>query len=231
MASREQYLLGVKAALPVILGILPVAIAFAVLSEHSGLNVMETILMSVMVFAGASQIMALGMFITGAGFLPIIIATFILNFRHVIMGACVMNRMQATPMWKKIILCFGVTDESFAIFTTMEEKNSTASYFAGLISITYSTWVLGTVLGCAATQFLPALVSHSLGIALPAMFIGLVIPNVKKNLQLGFLVIMTALLNIAFGKVMPASWAIISATLLGAFLGSFFVRESSEEAE
>jgi len=230
MSSREQYLLGVKAAFPVILGVLPVSIAFAVLSEHSGLNAMETILMSVMVFAGASQIMALGMFVTGAGLLPIIIATFILNFRHVIMGACVMNRMQTTPMWKKVILCFGVTDESFAIFTTMEEKNSTASYFAGLISVTYGTWVLGTILGCAAAQFLPPLVSRSLGIALSAMFIGLVIPNVRKNLQLGFLVIVTALLNIAFGQVMPASWAIISATLLGAFLGIFFVEESSEEA-
>jgi len=118
MRKKEQYLLGVKTALPVILGILPVAVAFAVLSEHSGLTTLETILMSTLVFAGASQIMAVGMLVAGAGILPIVLATFILNFRHVIMGTCVMNRMLDTPMWKRAILCFGVTDESFAIFTT-----------------------------------------------------------------------------------------------------------------
>jgi len=230
MTKKEQYLLGVKTALPVILGILPVAVAFAVLSEHSGLTTFETILMSILVFAGASQIMAVGMLVAGAGILPIVIATFILNFRHVIMGTCIMNRMQTTPMWKKAMLCFGVTDESFAIFTTTEEKNSTTYYFAGLISVTYSTWVVGTIAGCAASQFLPALVSRSLGIALFAMFIGLVIPNIKRNMQLGFLVILTALLNVTFNYFMPSSWAIICATLVGAFLGVFFVKEEQEEA-
>ncbi len=230
MTNKEQYLLGVKTALPVILGFLPVAVAFAILSEHSGLTTLETILMSTVVFAGASQIMAVGMLLAGAGVLPIVIATFILNFRHVIMGACVMNRMKTTPVWKKAILCFGVTDESFAIFTTTKEENSTPYYFAGLISVTYSAWVFGTIAGCAASQFLPALVSRSLGIALFAMFIGLIIPNIKKNMQLGLLVILTALLNVVFSQFMPASWAIICATLVGAFLGVFFVKEEAEGA-
>ena len=79
MTNKEQYLLGVKTALPVILGFLPVAVAFAILSEHSGLTTLETILMSTVVFAGASQIMAVGMLLAGAGVLPIVIATFILN--------------------------------------------------------------------------------------------------------------------------------------------------------
>ena len=229
MRKKEQYLLGVKTALPVILGILPVAVAFAVLSEHSGLTTLETILMSTLVFAGASQIMAVGMLVAGSGILPIVLATFILNFRHVIMGTCVMNRMLDTPMWKRAILCFGVTDESFAIFTTNEETNNTPYYFAGVISVTYSTWVLGTIAGCAASQFLPTLVSRSLGIALFAMFIGLVIPNIRKNIELGFLVILTAFLNVIFNYFLPSSWAIIFATLVGAFLGIFFVKEPEEE--
>ena len=229
MRKKEQYLLGVKTALPVILGILPVAVAFAVLSEHSGLTTLETILMSTLVFAGASQIMAVGMLVAGSGILPIVLATFILNFRHVIMGTCVMNRMLDTPMWKRAILCFGVTDESFAIFTTAEETNNTPYYFAGVISVTYSTWVLGTIVGCAASQFLPTLVSRSLGIALFAMFIGLVIPNIRKNIELGFLVILTAFLNVIFNYFLPSSWAIIFATLVGAFLGIFFVKEPEEE--
>lgn len=229
MTKREEYLLGVKMALPVILGILPVAVAFAVLSEHSGLTAGETILMSTLVFAGASQIMAVGMLVAGAGLLPIILATFILNFRHVIMGACVMNRMPKIPVWKKMLLCFGITDESFAIFTTVPEKISTPYYFLGLISVTYSTWVLGTIAGCVASQFLPLLVARSLGIALFALFIGLVIPNVKKNIQLGFLVIFTAFLNVLFTYFLPSSWAIICATLLSAFFGVFFVEEKQEE--
>ena len=69
MSKARDYLNGIKVALPVILGYLPVAIAFAVMASDAGFTRLEIILMSTLVFAGASQIMAVGMIVTGASML------------------------------------------------------------------------------------------------------------------------------------------------------------------
>lgn len=228
MNRKKQYLLGVKAGLPVVLGFIPVAIAYAMMAGQSGLSMSETVAMSAFVFAGASQIMAVGMIANDASILAIIMATFILNIRHLMMSTCVMNRLKGTKVGMKLLLAFGVTDEAFAIFTTMDEERSSSLFFFGLISITYSSWFVGTVIGCVASQFLPGIISDSLGIALYAMFIGLLVPNVKKSLKLGIIVLITAGISLALNKVILSSWAIIFATLISSAIGVFIMEEKEE---
>lgn len=230
MNRKKQYLLGVKAGLPVVLGFIPVAIAYAMMAGQSGLSMSETVAMSAFVFAGASQIMAVGMIANDASILAIIMATFILNLRHLMMSTCVMNRLKGTKVAMKLLLAFGVTDEAFAIFTTMDEEKSSSFFFFGLISITYSSWFVGTVIGCVASQFLPGIVSDSLGIALYAMFIGLLVPNVKKSLKLGIIVLITAGISLALNKVISSSWAIIFATLISSAIGVFIMEDREEIA-
>lgn len=228
MNRKKQYLLGVKAGLPVVLGFIPVAIAYAMMAGESGLSVNETVMMSAFVFAGASQIMAVGMVAHDASIFAVVMATFILNLRHLMMSTCVMNRLKGTKAGMKLLLAFGVTDESFAIFTTMDEEKSSSFFFLGLISITYSSWFVGTVIGCVASQFLPRIISDSLGIALYAMFIGLLVPNVKKNLRLGIIVLITAGISLVLNKFMASSWAIIFATLISAAIGVFIMEDKEE---
>ena len=91
--TKKEYLAGLKMGIPIVIGFVPVAIAFAIMGCEAGLTKVETVLMSVMVFAGASQIMAVGMLASGAGLLSIVVATFILNLRHLIMSTCVVNQM------------------------------------------------------------------------------------------------------------------------------------------
>ena len=68
--------------IPVMIGFIPVAIAFAIMAANAGLGIAETISMSLFVFAGASQMMSVGMIAEGAGMLAIVIATFIINLRR-----------------------------------------------------------------------------------------------------------------------------------------------------
>ncbi len=229
MSGKKEFLQGVKAGLPVLFGFIPVGIAFAVSSAQSGLTAAQTILMSVFVFAGASQMMAVDMLGAGAGAFTVVLATSILNLRHLIMSTCVMNRLKAVPVPAKIALAFGVTDESFAIFTTGEHAPS-PFFYGGLVIITYAAWVAGTAVGALFYSLLPPLVSDSLGIALYALFIGLLAPSVKKNLRLGLVVLLTALLNIILGRFLPPSWAVIVSTLLGALLGTFLTEEKEAAA-
>ena len=221
--KRAQYLSGMRSAVPVILGFVPVGIAYAIMARQAGFSIGETCAMSVTVFAGASQMMAVGMYAQGAGVIAMILATFILNLRHLIMSVCVMNRMHRASLKARLLAAFGVTDESFALFTTEKEEKCTAAYFLGLITVTYSSWIAGSFIGAVASDFLPPILTASLGIALYAMFIGILTPGVSKNLRLGLLVLLTAVCNSILMQFMPSSWALIASTLICALAGVFFV--------
>lgn len=221
--NKEQFLRGMRSGIPVILGFVPVGIAYAFMARQAGFTVAETCFMSLSVFAGASQMMAVGMHAQGAGMIAIILATFILNLRHVIMSTCVVNRMKDGSLPIRLLAAFGVTDESFAIYTTEKEENCTVMYILGLILVNYSSWNIGTLIGAIASDFLPAILTASLGISLYAMFIGLLIPNVTGNRKLGLLVLLTAVCNTLLSQVIASSWALILSTLLCAYIGIYFV--------
>lgn len=219
----SQYFAGMRSAVPVILGFVPVGIAYAIMARQAGFSVRQTCAMSLAVFAGASQMMAVGMYVQGAGVISMILATFILNLRHLIMSTCVVNRMRNDGVKLKLLAAFGVTDESFAIFTTQKEEKCSAMFFLGLITVTYASWNIGTLIGAVASDFLPEIVTASLGIALYAMFIGILMPNLTHNWRLGALVLLTAVCNFTLTQFMASSWALIVSTLVCAFAGVFIV--------
>ena len=215
-------------SVPVMLGFIPVAIAFAIMALSAGMSRGESVAMSVMVFAGASQMMAVSMIAEGAGQIAIVVATFIMNLRHVIMSTCVFGRMKKTGLAARLLCSFGVTDESFAIFTTTEKEKCDKWYFIGVFLGTYSSWIVGTLIGTFLGAILPASVSNSLGIALYAMFIALLVPSVKGNWRLFLLVVITAIVNTLLRLVMDASWALVASTLVCAAIGIFVVKDEDE---
>lgn len=232
MASKKQLFIdGLKAGIPVILGYIPVGIAYGVMGSQAGMSITETCSLSIFVFAGAAQMMAAGMVGQGATVLSIVITTFILNLRHLIMSTCVMERMQDGSRGQKLLASFGVTDESFAVFTTTEEKNCRIYFFFGLILSTWAAWNLGTLIGAAASNVMPELVSKSLGISLYVMFIALLMPGLRGNGRLALLAGFTAVVNSILVQFMASGWALIIATLLGAFIGVFFVELEDGEKE
>ena len=229
--KKLHYIHGLRSALPVILGFVPVGIAYAIMARQAGFSAAQTCVMSLTVFAGASQMMAVGMTEQGAAIGAVIIATFILNLRHFIMSTCVAAKMKGSVPAAKFFACFGVTDESFAIFTTEKEEFSTIHTFLGLITVTYLSWNAGTLIGAVASDFLPVIVTASLGVSLYAMFIGLLVPGLKGNRRLGLLVLITAICNTVLSQFMASGWSLIVSTLLCAFAGVFFVDLGEDGSE
>ena len=227
---KKAYFNGLKAGSPVILGFIPVALAYSILARQAGFSITETILMSLLVFAGSSQMIAVGMYAQGAGLFAIILATFIINLRHLIMSTCVLNRIKNASVKSRLLAAFGVTDESFAIFTTEKEENCSVEYFFGLITVTYMFWVGGAIIGAVAASFLPPIISASLGIALYAMFIGLLVPKLKDNIRLCSLVLATGFINWALSQWVDTSWALIASTLIGATAGVFLIKTEEDQA-
>ena len=229
--KRRSFSAGVRTGLPIMLGYVPIGIAFAVMARQAGLSVGQTCLMSLTVYAGASQMMAAGMLAEGAGLAAIVLATFVLNLRHIIMSTCVMHRMEPAPLPLRLLAAFGVTDESFALFTTDTRGFRSVFFFLGIHAAIYLSWNLGTLLGALAMDLLPPILTASLGVSLYAMFISLLTPHLPGNGRLTALVLLTALCNTLLGRVMASSWALIVSTLLCAFAGSFFVEPEEESHE
>lgn len=227
--KREQFMEGLRRAAPICLGVVPIGISFGIMSLEAGLQAWECILMSVMVMAGSSQIMAVGMIGQGVGALPIVLATFFVNLRHVVMSTAVMNRLRETPLGHKLVGAFALCDESFAVFSLAPEPSFPLLMGADLGM--YAAWIASTAAGCFAHSLLPDIVSRSFGVAIYAAFIGMLLPNVKGSIRLLLLVGLTALLHVLLRLLLPASWALILAMVLAAAAGVFFVEDEAEAKE
>lgn len=226
---RRHFLEGVRAAVPIMLGYIAVSIAYAIMAKQAGFSPVETMSMSAIVYAGASQMMAIGMIIHDADFMAIIVATFIVNFRNFIMSACVMERAHQANLLTRLVCAHGVADETFVIFTTSPKEKCTGAYMLGLFGTAFVTWLGGSFAGALASNFLPQLLAVSCGMALHAMFVSLIVPHLRGNARLAGLVLITALLNTIFGQFMASSWALVLSALLAAGAGVFFVDLPEEE--
>jgi 4-azaleucine resistance transporter AzlC len=211
------------------IGFIPISMTFAMLALQSGLSTAQTDIMSVFVLAGASQMMAVKMLALGAGVFEIVLATFILNLRHLIMSVYVNNRLKNTPSAIRMILSFGITDETFAILSTAPDELCNEYYFAGLAGISYASWIAGTLMGSVLVQILPPLLVNSMSVSLYAMFIGLLLPNIKKSPRIGVIVLAGILLNVILGSFLSGGWAIVISTVASAYLGTYFIDEAKAE--
>jgi len=219
---------GLMTGFPIILGYLPVAITFGVLAKQSGLSMTELTLMSVFVYAGASQFMGANMIAVGAGAIEIIIATFVLNFRHFIMSLSFMNRLRGIGLKSRIPLSLLLTDETFAMssmHTKEADEERGVLFYVTILFTAYFSWIIGSILGGFLGDVIPEKLSQSMGIALYAMFIGLLIPSVKKELKIGLIAIIAMLINMICSQFMSDGWAIVMGTVLGGLSGVYFFKE------
>ncbi len=221
MQSRKEKLLyGMKLGIPIAFGYIPMGIGYAALAIKAGFDPIQTVSMSIIVFAGAGQFMAVSMFAQGAGLLAIILTSFVVNFRYFVMNVVVFNKVEESNTLLNALSAHVVTDENFAIFALLKE--SSIWIYIGLAFFTWSTWVLGAAIGVILLDLLPIIVTNSFNISLYALFVALLIPSVKKSKNIAVTVVLTGILNYLLQFVL-GQWALIVATLLGAGIGMYLV--------
>ncbi|MEA4873129.1 MAG: AzlC family ABC transporter permease [Synergistaceae bacterium] len=227
---------GLRTGTPVAVGYIPSAVACGILCKTAGLTAFESLFMSLVVFAGASQFVALNLLVIGSSIPEIILATAVLNMRHIMLSSSLARRL--TPgisAFKKSWICFELTDESFSIASMQKEPLLAPEFMFGLNIVGHCTWVIGTVLGFYGTSVLPQNVQDSMGIALYALFIGLLLPSVRKS-RSALIVAATGMGLSALIKWTPCfadmnrGIAIMTATGLAALLGSVVFPLGKREA-
>ncbi len=95
---NKQFTSGIKDSIPICLGVIPFGISFGLLALQAGFSSLEAISMSIIVMAGSSQLMAIGMISQGATLGAIILATFFINLRFIIMSSAIMSYLKETPL-------------------------------------------------------------------------------------------------------------------------------------
>jgi 4-azaleucine resistance transporter AzlC len=172
---------GLAAALPVAVGYFPIAFSFGVASTQAGFTGIEAFALSLLVYAGASQFLALALLTSGA---PVLVSAFTLmamNLRHVLYGPALMKEAGADARTRHAwIWAFGLTDEVFgqALGALARGQRFSERYMFGLGLGAYASWLGGTAAGAyaggSALAEYPA-VSAALGFMLPALFLALLL--------------------------------------------------------
>lgn len=208
--TKDKLKEGVISAFPIIIGYLPVAIGFGLLAKNASISLINTVLFSIMVYAGASQYMALDLIIIGVSTGSIILATFLLNLRHLMMTASLSLEFKDIDRKYLPIIAFGITDETFSVISFNKDKIS-LPYLLVVTMLSYSVWVLGTAAGYLAGEIIPATLQSSLSIGLYAMFAALLFPEAKKDKKIFGLVTISAIVYILiyYSKIFTSGWDII----------------------
>lgn len=226
---QSDFKIGVKAGISIAIGYMPIALTFGLLAKSTGLSLVETVMMSLLVFAGAAQYISLNLIAAGTTGLEIVLTTFIVNIRHFLMSASLTNKAEPDHPLKKALYAFGITDETFSVAATTPGKLS-SSYLFGIMLISYGSWVVFSGIGHVIGANLPDVLQKSMGIALYAMFIGLLVPSMKKSRKVVLLAGAAAIFNSLFSFVLSAGWSIVTATLLSAIVVEFLMPEVQEES-
>jgi 4-azaleucine resistance transporter AzlC len=217
--EASEFKKGLQAGISIGIGYFPIALTFGLLAKTSGLSIYETVLMSLIVFAGASQYISLTLIAYGTGIFEIILTTFIVNIRHFLMSSSLNEKVEEDRIAKKLFYSFGITDETFSVIATREGTASSGFIF-GVNLISYASWVIFSGVGHLIGASLPQTLQESMGVALYSMFIGLLVPSMKKSAKVVFLAVLAAIFNTIFtmGHLLAQGWAIVASTLLSAVL-------------
>ena len=228
----SQFKSGITAGIPIMVGYLPIAIAFGMLAKTTGITMLQSFMFSAFVYAGASQFMALNMIAVGVGAGEIILATLLVNFRHFLMSASLAAKIKEDIKKYVPFIAFGNTDEVFSIISLKDEE-PTKVFMLTLELAAYTSWVGGTVLGYFVGEMLPSVIGDSMPIALYAMFIAILTPEVKKSIKVAVLVILSGALNTLLGylNALPSGWNMIAAILISSTIGVYFFLKEDEVDE
>jgi 4-azaleucine resistance transporter AzlC len=183
--KQAEFAKGVRDTLPLVVGAIPFGIIFGTLSGGAGLSVAGTMAMSLIVFAGASQFIALGLLAAGTAWPMIVVTTFVVNFRHLLYTATLLPFLRRLPRRWQAVLAFGLTDETFAVAVTrwhcLDDNPHKQWYQLGSMAFMYTNWNICTIVGLVAGRLLQDIGGWGLDFAMVAAFIGMLLPYLKDK--------------------------------------------------
>jgi 4-azaleucine resistance transporter AzlC len=206
--------LGFLHFLPVGIVIFGYALVFGVLAVNSGLAVAEACLMSLTIFAGASQFIALPMIQQGATIGALTAMALVVNLRHLLYGLNIGRKYPDAGTWKLLGVSLGIVDETYA-FNTIGPGSAIKSipYYAGTAICSYTVWNLGTLIGALAGKWIAAQDTGGLDFAMLAVFISMVGSSLRRGTE-WFVIGLSIVTALLIFSLAGGHWHLFAAGLL-----------------
>lgn len=221
-STSRAYWTGFADGTPFLLVVAPFAMLFGVLATEAGLNVLETLSFSAVVFAGAAQFTALQLMQENAPTAIVLASALAVNLRVAMYSASLTPWIGAAPLWQRAVAAYFTVDQSYACSIVQFEKEpqmtvpQRMAYFSGVLSPIVPLWYICTVLGALVGAQIPE--SWALDFALPITFLALVAPMLRTAAHLIAALVGIAISLLAAG--VPYSLGLIIAGTLGMMAGA-----------
>ena len=184
LQDREEWRrvlpLAVRTSIPVLLGYVPLGIAFGLTLVAAGFPWWLSPIMGIFIFAGAAQFMAIGLMQQGTGILEIALFTLLMNARHIVYGLSMLVPFSKSGSWKPYLI-FGLTDETYGLLTTVKPPRDVdgTKFYAATTMLNHLYWVVGCTVGAIVGSAL-TLDTTGLDFALTALFIVLLVEQIRS---------------------------------------------------
>ncbi|MDE3735088.1 MULTISPECIES: AzlC family ABC transporter permease [Pseudomonas] len=221
MSRTTEFIHGARDIVPMIVGAIPFGIIFGTLAAGAGLSAWQTLGMSLLVFAGSSQFIAITLLSGGAGAAVVLLTTFVVNLRHALYSATLQPFVRHLPARWRMPLAFWLTDEAFAVvqhrYAEQDASPHKHWYFLGAALAMYLNWQLCTLVGVLFGQAVPNLAAWGLDFAMLATFIGIVVPMLRNKPQVAAALVAGAVALACQG--LPYKLGLMAAALSGIAVG------------
>lgn len=182
-SARTAFLAGVRAELPILLGVIPFGLIYGITALAAGIPPLLAQAMSVIVFAGSAQFVIAQLVAATTPAVVIVLTVFVVNLRHVLYSGSIAPYLQhMNGRWQKL-LAYLLTDEAYAVTIVHYQSNPEAPgrrwYLLGSGLALWSTWQASTAAGIFLGAAIPA--SWPLDFALPLTFIALALPAIRDR--------------------------------------------------
>ncbi|MCL1836688.1 MAG: AzlC family ABC transporter permease [Treponema sp.] len=218
--SRRIFLDALRYSFPVLLGYLAIGAAFGLLMTDAGYPWWLVLVMNACMFAGAGQFIAVGLFAAGTTLWEAALVQLVVNARHMAYGLSMMNRFKNLGPLKFYII-FGLTDETFALLSSLPEENDSEDRARFMFLVTlldHLYWIAGGLVGAVAGSLIP-FSTEGIGFALTALFIVLMIEQMGRHRRPGIFIVAAALAVLCV-LLLPSRLSLLAAMALSLAIGS-----------
>lgn len=171
----HDWRLSFETAWPVVMGYFAVSFVFGLAAVNADYPAWFPVAMCMFVYAGASQFAALALLGTAAPLWTIVSTTFLINARHMLMSFYMSKALQNSRLSRteRALYAIGLTDETFAMHSTMLAKKGLLSfvYMVSFNGYCHLAWIVGASMGALAAQFITDVIPFTFDYALTAMML------------------------------------------------------------
>jgi len=218
MTNMQAFKNGIVMGFPLAIGVATYGVVYGILTQNV-LTTPETILSCLMVYAGVSQILALELWHHPLPIFMLILSTFIINLRHMIMSASVYPYAMKEKTWFTYFSVFFMIDEGWALsMSEFSKGRQRIGFLMGTGVINYVLWLSAAMIGRTMGALVPSPESIGIDFTLTAMFLTIAVGSFRGRKDIP-IVIAAVVFAIITYKLVDGKWYILVGGIAGGIAG------------